>query len=143
MNNYNDPTKPYSNHLLEPVDMKQILTSDIRSDDVDHNSIHHNEHDAQHTFELSEHENEEQKCPIRTSLIAITLLVIGLICLSLGIYHFSTGEGAYFAFFLLGSILIIPGGYQSKKQQETKTKTKTEQKYPQKKKNILFQFFLL
>jgi hypothetical protein len=69
-----------------------------------------------HTFETDADEQEylhtRNKCPVKTTVVAVLLLVIGVTCTILGIVHFITGIGTSFAFFLIGAILIIPGGYQ-------------------------------
>jgi len=59
-----------------------------------------------------EYEAYQHPFPLRSALIAVFLLAVGLTCLCLGIYHFTTGKDSSFAFIIIGSILIIPGGYQ-------------------------------
>jgi len=51
--------------------------------------------------------------PWKTGLIAVTLLLLGLTCLVLGIVYLSTGRSGSFAFVLIGSLLVVPGGYQT------------------------------
>jgi len=51
--------------------------------------------------------------PWKTALFAIFLLVVGIICVSLGFYFLSTGKGQTLAFFLVGFIALIPGVYQT------------------------------
>jgi hypothetical protein len=67
-------------------------------------------------FEIAPSEEEESeyryKFPVKSAIVAVLLLLIGLTCLSLGIYHFASGQDSSFSFVMLGSILIIPGAYQ-------------------------------
>jgi hypothetical protein len=73
------------------------------------------ENQALHSFETDEYESDymhRNKCPVKTTVLAVILLAVGLACLIMGLVHFITGYGSSFAFFLIGAILIIPGGYQ-------------------------------
>jgi hypothetical protein len=67
------------------------------------------------TLELEESDEHEvvYAFPWKTAVIALGLSLLGLVCLILGVVHVSTGKKGSFAFILIGSLLVIPGGYQS------------------------------
>lgn len=64
-----------------------------------------------YALDVEEEAEAAPKFPIRTALLAMLLLVVGLTCLIIGLVHIAT-NGAVFAFVLIGGLLIIPGGYQ-------------------------------
>ncbi len=75
-------------------------------------------HQSNRSFELQQAEEdyfhaEDNRCPVKETIIALFLLLAGMTFSIIGIVHFVTGFGPYFAFFLIGTILILPGGYVS------------------------------
>jgi hypothetical protein len=65
-----------------------------------------------HAFELEDDPPANLKFPLRSTVVAVFLLLVGLTCLIIGLVHTITGADSVFAFVLIGAILIIPGGYQ-------------------------------
>jgi len=51
--------------------------------------------------------------PWKTASVAVALLVVGLVCLILGLVRVFSNSGSYLIFLIIGSILIIPGAYQT------------------------------
>jgi len=50
--------------------------------------------------------------PTKHFAIALFLLVVGIVCLSIGLQHLFTGQGSAFPLLIIGAITTIPGVYQ-------------------------------
>lgn len=67
-----------------------------------------------HSLEIEDEVEANPKFPVRSAFIAAFLLLVGLTCLIIGLVNLIKGQSSVFAFVLIGSILIIPGFYQSR-----------------------------
>lgn len=106
---YYDPKQ-----ISQPIQQERMYSPPLLSTDQSIQSLTNSSSTPSSHFEIStfsDDEESEPPFPTRSAIVAVSLLIIGIVCLILGIVHFATGVGAYFAFFLLGAILIIPGAF--------------------------------
>eukprot|EP00164_Ancoracysta_twista_P002253 GFYU01002980.1.p1 GENE.GFYU01002980.1~~GFYU01002980.1.p1 ORF type:complete len:131 (-),score=28.24 GFYU01002980.1:125-517(-) len=62
----------------------------------------------------SQLDDDDDKLPVKTALTAGALLIVGVVFTILGlVYLFEEGDDRSAAFFIIGGITILPGGYHS------------------------------
>ncbi|CEP03439.1 Transmembrane protein 230 [Plasmodiophora brassicae] len=68
---------------------------------------------AEHYDDVRLLQKEARRLPRRTACVAVLLLVVGLVCFISGLASIVSGGERVYTLLILGSVLMIPGGYQS------------------------------